>query len=238
VADLAVPAARRCHQPEAEIALLRRAALLHDLGRIGVALRVWEKRGPLAAAEWEQVRLHPYYTERVTARAAALAPLGALAALHHERLDGSGYHRRFPGTLLPVPARLLAAADAYHAMREDRAHRPALAPAEAANALRREAQAGRLDIEAVNAVLAAAGHRIRSTRRSHPAGLSEREVAVLRLLARGLSNQEMARALAIAKVTVGHHIQHIYDKIGVSTRAAATLFAMQHDLLVDPAEEG
>lgn len=233
VAELATAAARASHLSEPEIATLRRAALVHDLGRVGVSLRVWDKPGALTSAEWEQVRLHPYYTERVTARSAALAPIGALAALHHERLDGSGYHKGLPAALLPPGARILAAADAYHAMTEPRPHRPPLTAEAAAQELRQGARAGAFDVEAANAVLAAAGHRVRSTRRSHPAGLSDREVAVLRLVARGLSNKQMAARLSIADKTVSHHVQHIYDKIGVSTRAAATLFAMQHDLLED-----
>ncbi|HEU5330957.1 MAG TPA: HD domain-containing phosphohydrolase [Thermomicrobiales bacterium] len=236
VAGLATAAAQACHLSEAEIALVRRAALVHDLGRVGVSLRVWDKPGALTRTEWEQVRLHPYYTERVLARSAALAPIGALAALHHERLDGSGYHKGLPASLLPPAARILAAADAYHAMTEPRPHRPALSAEAAAGTLRQGARSGLFDIEAANAVLAAAGHRVRSTRRSHPSGLSEREVAVLRLVSRGLSNKQMAARLNITDKTVSHHVQHIYDKIGVSTRAAATLFAMQHDLIAEAGE--
>jgi DNA-binding NarL/FixJ family response regulator len=172
----------------------------------------------------------------VMARSAALAPIGALAALHHERLDGSGYHKGLPATLLPPAARILAAADAYRAMTEPRPHRPALTAEAAAQELRQGARAGAFDIEAANAVLIAAGHRVRSTRRSRPAGLSDREVEVLRLVARGLSNKQMATRLSIAEKTVSHHVQHIYDKIGVSTRAAATLFAMQHELIKDSVE--
>ena len=210
---------------------MRRAACVHDLGRVGVSAAIWDKAGPLRSGEWEQVRLHPYYTERVLARSRILSPLGALAALHHERLDGSGYHGGLPATMLPLTARILAAADAYHAMTEPRSHRPALTPEAAAEEARREVRAGRLDGEAVSAVLAVAGHRVRPASREWAAGLSEREVEVLRLVARGHSNRQTAQSLVIAEKTVGHHIQHIYAKIGVSTRAAATLFAMQHDLL-------
>jgi HD-GYP domain-containing protein (c-di-GMP phosphodiesterase class II) len=231
VAALAEAAARRCHCPEADVVAVRRAACVHDLGRVGVTVAIWDKAGPLRSGEWEQVRLHPYYTERVLARSSALSPLGALATLHHERLDGSGYHRGLPAAMLPLPARILAAADAYHAMTEPRPHRPALTPEAAAEEARGEVRAGRLDGEAVSAVLAVAGHRVRSAQREWAAGLSEREVEVLRLVARGLSNRQMAQTLVIAEKIVGHHIQHIYDKIGVSTRAAATLFAMQHDPL-------
>lgn len=233
VALLAAAAAGRLGLGEAETTALRQAGYVHDLGRVGVSAAIWDKPGPLTASEWERVRLHPYYTERVLARPLALAPLGAVAALHHERLDGSGYYRGIPAAMLSLPARLLAAADVYHALTERRAHRPAHSAGVAAEQLQAEARDGRLDANAVSAVLAAAGHTARAARREWPAALSEREVEVLRLVARGLSNREMAKHLTIAEKTVGHHIQHIYNKIGVSTRAAATLFAMQHDLLDD-----
>ena len=231
VAALAAEAARRCRLPAADVVAVWRAGLVHDLGRVGVSAGLWGKPGPLTGSEWERVRLHPYYTERILARPAALARLGALASLHHERLDASGYHRGAPAASLPMAARLLAAADVYHALTEPRPHRPTRSAEAAADELRRQARAGRLDGEAANAVLAAAGHRVRTRRRAWPAGLSDREVEVLRLAARGYSDHEMAQRLCLSKSTVHHHVQHIYDKLGVSTRAAATLFAMQHDLL-------
>lgn len=230
VAALAEAAAHRARRPASDVADLRRAALLHDIGRVGVSAAIWGKPGPLGDAEWERVRLHPYYTERIFTRAAALAPLGVLGAQHHERLDGTGYHRRLPGTALAPLSRLLAAADAYAAMTELRPHRPALADEPAADELRRAARAGQYDPQAVDEVLSAAGHAV-EPRPSKATTLSEREIEVLRLLARGLTNKQMAAHLVIAEKTVGHHIQHIYDKIGASTRAAATLYAVQHDLL-------
>jgi HD-GYP domain-containing protein (c-di-GMP phosphodiesterase class II)/DNA-binding CsgD family transcriptional regulator len=236
VADLAVGAAERCRLSPAEVAALRRAALLHDLGRSAVSTVIWEKAGPLTEGEWERVRLHPYYTERVLARSRALTAVGAIAALHHERLDGSGYHRGFPAQLQPPPARLLAAADVYHALREPRPHRPARSADQAAEELKREARAGRLCPDAVAGVLAAAGHHVRPTRREWPGRLSDREVEVLRLLARGLSNRRIAERLVVSERTVHHHVEHVYDKIDVSTRGGATLFAMQHDLLAPAAE--
>jgi HD-GYP domain-containing protein (c-di-GMP phosphodiesterase class II) len=231
VAELAAEAARRCGLPEDDIIAVWRAGMLHDVGRTGVSSSIWGKPGPLSDSEWERVRLHSYYTERVLARSSALAQLGALAASHHERLDGSGYHRGAGAPPLTPAARILAASDVYHAMTESRPHRPALTPEAAAEALRSEVRAGRLDGEAANAVLAAAGHRARTTRRALVAGLSEREVEVLRLLACGRSRKQIAELLFISEKTVSHHTQHIYTKIGVSTRAGATLFALQHDLL-------
>ncbi len=231
VAQLAATAAERMGMSEGEITAVRHAGYLHDIGRVGVTTAIWDKPGPLTESERERVRLHPYYTDRVLARPQALARLAQIAALHHERLDGSGYYRGIPAALLPLPARLLAAADVYHAMTERRPHRPALSAEAAAEQLQTEARAGRLDADAVQAVLAAAGRQPTPTRRAWPAGLSEREVEVLQLMAQGLSNRQMAAKLIIAEKTVGHHIQHIYNKINVSTRAGATLFALQHDLL-------
>jgi HD-GYP domain-containing protein (c-di-GMP phosphodiesterase class II) len=233
VADLAAGAAERCGLPADDISLIWRAALLHDIGRVGISAGIWGKPGPLSDREWERVRMHPYYTERILARPAALARLGALAALHHERLDGSGYHRGAPAAILSPAARILAAADAYQAMTEPRPHRPPHAPDSAADTLRREARAGRLDAEAVSGVLAAAGHKVHPARRDLVAGLSAREIEVLRLVARGHSNKQIAAQLTIADKTVDNHIQHIYNKIGVSTRAGATLFALENDLLGD-----
>lgn len=233
VASLAAEAARRCGLPEADAITLRRAGLLHDIGRVSVSAGIWGKPGPLTEREWERVRLHPYYTERVLARPSMLAQLGAIAALHHERLDGSGYHRGLPASMLSPSARILAAADVYHAMTEARPHRSALTPEDAASQLQREARARRLDSEAVSAVLAAAGHRIPTSRsrRELVGGLSGREIEVLRLLARGHSMKQIASRLVISEKTVDNHIQHIYIKIGVSTRAAATLFAMEQNLV-------
>ena len=232
VAALAAGAGRRCGLVEADQTALRRAGLLHDIGRVGVSAGIWGKEGPLSEREWEQVRLHAYYTDRVLARPEPLRRLGALASQHHERMDGTGYHRGSAGHTLSPAARILAAADAYQAMNEARPHRLALSPDQAAEALRREVRSSRLDGEAVSAVLAEAGHHLPSkTRLARPAGLSEREVEVLRLLARGLANRDMAEQLYLSRDTIKHHIQHIYDKIGVSTRAGATLFAMENALL-------
>ncbi len=230
VAALAAGAGRRLGLIDADVTTVRRAGLLHDIGRVGVSAGIWGRPGPLSQRDWEQVRLHPYYTERVLARPEKLGPIGLLASQHHERLDGSGYHRGSAVPALSPAARILAAADVYHAMTEERPHRPALSPEQAADELRGEVRAGRLDGDAVHAVLSEAGHRVSQTRRTRPGGLSEREVEVLRLLARGLSNRDMAEQLFVAPDTVKHHIQHIYDKIGLSTRAGATLFAVENGL--------
>ncbi|MEV6329351.1 HD domain-containing phosphohydrolase [Streptomyces sp. NPDC051909] len=231
VAELADRAARMLGLPDRAVADLRVAALLHDLGRVGVSSGIWGKTGPLTRHDHEQIRLHPYHTERILACSPVLEPLGRTAGLHHERLDGSGYHHGLAGPALPMPARVLAAADTFQSVTQDRPHRPARSPAEAADLLTREASAGRLDADCVSAVVAAAGQTPGRVRPGRPAGLTEREVDVIRLLAHGLSNKEIASRLVISRRTAEHHVQHIYDKIGHSTRAAAALFAMEHDLL-------
>src|SRR5216684_2716558 len=210
---------------------LRRAGLVHDLGRMSVPNGIWEKPSRLTDGEWERVRLHPYYSERIIARVARLAPLATLAGMHHERVDGSGYHRGSQRPDIPAPARVLAAADVYQAMTQPRPHRQARSRDEAAEILRAEARAGRLDVYAVDDVLTEAGHQSQPIRRAWPAGLSEREVEVLRLICRGGTKKQAAALLRISPSTVDHHVRHIYDKVGVATRAGATLFAVENDLL-------
>jgi HD-GYP domain-containing protein (c-di-GMP phosphodiesterase class II) len=230
VADLAARAAASAGRPAAEIVTVRRAGLLHDIGLHGVPASILDKAGPLSKSESERMRMHAYYTERMLARPPALARLGAIASLAHERCDGSGYHRGLAGPAIPVAGRLLAAACAYCAMTEPRAHRPAMTANQATAELRGDVRAGRLDADAVEAVLAAAGQS-RGKRRSGPAGLTPREVEVLILIARGASNRQAAQALGITARTAGTHIERIYIKTGASTRSTATLFAMQHGLL-------
>jgi HD-GYP domain-containing protein (c-di-GMP phosphodiesterase class II) len=231
VAGLAAAAAGAAGLSRDDASILRRAGLVHDVGRVGVPSGIWDRPGPLAAEQWERVRLHPYLGERVLSRCGLLAPYAELAARHHERPDGSGYHRGLAGDQLSLAARLLAVADCYHAMIEDRPHRPALAGAEATSRLLAEVDAGRLGRVEVDAVLAAAGQATRPPQVARPAGLTEREVDVLRLIARGYANKQVAARLGITAKTVGHHIEHIYAKAGVATRAGAALFAMEHGLL-------
>ncbi|HMG98830.1 MAG TPA: HD domain-containing phosphohydrolase, partial [Gaiellales bacterium] len=138
VADLACEAATRLGLPDAALRTLRRAGLVHDLGRLGISNSIWDKPGPLGAGELERVRMHPYLTERMLHQSPALAPLGAVAVQHRERLDGSGYPRGLAGAAISRPARILGAADAYQAMREPRPYREERSPGEAAAELRAE----------------------------------------------------------------------------------------------------
>ena len=232
VSDLAAAAGTKLGLNVAEVTALRQAGVVHGLGRLGVSNAIWDKRGPLGAGEWERVRMHPYLTERMLHQSAALAPLGAIVVQLRERLDGSGYPRGVSGTAIPLAARVLAAADAYQSMCEPRPHRPARTGEAAARELRAEVKAGRLDGDAVEGVLGAAGHRV-PRRREGPAGLTAREIDVLRLVSRGLSSKEIAARLVISPKTARNHIEDIYAKVGVSNRAGASLFAVQQGLLPD-----
>jgi HD-GYP domain-containing protein (c-di-GMP phosphodiesterase class II)/biotin operon repressor len=228
VSQLAAEGAHLCGLSASDIVDVRRAGLLHDIGRVGISARIWLKTGPLTDGEREQIRLHAHYGERVLARSPALARLGAIVAQHHERLDGSGYHRG--SRVLSPQGRILAAADAYCGRIEERPHRAALSADAAADTLRRDVRGGRLDVDAVAGVLAAAGHR-GSIRRTAVGGLTEREVEVLRAVTRGHSMKEIGRLLGISPKTVDNHLQNLYAKIGVKTRAGATLYAIEHSLV-------
>ena len=225
VAELAAGAAR---EEDRETLLL--AGLLHDLGRVAVPNGIWDKRKSLVSAQWERVRLHTYYTERILSRTPVFAGLAAIAGSHREYLDGSGYHRGIGGETLTEPMRLLAVADAYVAMTSDRPHRPALTGEAAAAQLHAGVNAGRVCGRAVAAVLEAAGQE-RAPAPAPPAGLTQREVEVLGLLAHGLTNKQIAGKLYLSAKTVQHHVAHIYDKIDRRTRAGAAMFAMEHRLL-------
>jgi len=231
VAELAERAALTSSASETDTKLLRRAGLVHDLGRVAVPSGIWNKKGSLSDEEWERVRLHPYYAERILSRCGPLEHLAEVASSHHERMDGSGYHRGTKAPSQSAESRLLAAADAFRAITEPRPHRPALSSREAVEELNRACAEGRMDVPCARAVLEAAGESSRAVRAAWPAGLTDREVDVLRLVATGLSNRQIAAKLTLSPKTVGRHIEHIYAKAEVATRAGATLFAMDRGLV-------
>ena len=235
VGVLAADVAGEAGRDRATVEQVRRAGWLHDLGRVAIPNLVWDKPGPLNAAEWEQVRLHAYITERLLTRSPILEPLGKLAG-DHERGDGSGYPRAARAAAIDDCSRLLAACDVYVALREDRPHRPRQSDEAAAATLAEEARAGRLDRASVEMVLDTAGLPTR-VQSELPAGLTDREAEVLRLVAQGQTNKAVAAALGISAKTVQHHVAHIYDKIGVSSRAGAALYAAEHEL-VGPGRSG
>jgi HD-GYP domain-containing protein (c-di-GMP phosphodiesterase class II) len=227
VATVAVAAATQLGLPHAEVQMLRRAALVHDVGMIGVPSGVWDEPKAWTLSQQERARTHPYLLERMLARTPMLDRIAHCASLHHERLDGSGYPRGLRGDAISLPARILAVADAQQALTQPRPYRAAFDASVTAASLRAVARAGRLHGQAVTAVLGAAGHRVRR-RAELPGGLTNREVTVLVALARGRSNPEIAAELSISRKTVSSHLEHIYAKLGISTRTEAALFAMQH----------
>lgn len=240
-ARLAEAAATALGLPVEEQRLVRRAALIHDVGRFGVPGQVWARTTALSAHDRERMRMHAYYVERIFTQPEPLRRIGILAATHHERMDGSGYHRGLTAPLLSRPARILAAADAYQAMLEPRPHRPAMTAEQAAAELHRDVAAGRLDAGAADAVLAADGQATGRARSHRPAGLTEREIEVVALLAAGLPNKSIASRLGISTKTVGNHVEHAYSKLGVTNRAGATLQAMRLGLLdrrLAPGDDG
>jgi HD-GYP domain-containing protein (c-di-GMP phosphodiesterase class II) len=234
-AKLAEDAAGVLGLADAESTTLRRAALLHDFGTTVVPNSIWDKPGPLTRSEFDRVELHPMLTEQMLRRSPALAVLNPVACAHHEKCDGSGYHKRMRAADDHLGACILAAAEVYVGLTAERADRPPFSSDDAAAELRRLESAGVLEARASRAVQVAAGHGEPNTltgkRQQNPGGLTRREVEVLRLAARGLTTQDIAGRLYISPKTADHHIQHIYGKIGVSTRAAAALWAMQHTVV-------
>ena len=229
VAELAATAAELCGFEPADVDVIRRAGYVHDVGRTAVSMRIWNKPGALTADERERVRLHPYHTDRVLARSPFLAGIGSIATAHHERLDGTGYHRGLDISSLSPASRLLATADAYRSKIEPRPYRKALSAEEATELVVDKAKQGALDPATVVAVGEAAGQATPSI--EHRSGLTDREVEVLGLLAQGLQTKQIAHRLDISPKTADRHIQNSYRKIGVSSRAAAALFAIENGLI-------
>lgn len=230
-AELAAGAAELLGLPADEVRLLRRAGYVHDVGRFGVPGNVLSKPSPLSGSDLERMRMHVYYVERIFSRPEPLKRVGLVASMHHERMDGSGYHRAVSGVVLTTPCRILAVADAYHAMLQPRPYRESLSPEKAASEIRADVAAGRFDPVAAQAVLEVAGHQRRATRSTGPSGLTARECEILALLAVGEPNKVIARRLGISAKTVGNHVEHVYAKLGVGNRASAALIAMQHGIV-------
>ena len=230
VAELAQAAGAHLGLVSTQLHCLGRAALIHGIGRAAVPNTVWERDGRLGTADWERIRLVPYWTARAGAQIPTLRAEAALASHAYERLDGSGYFRSLDGGALNLPQRVLAAACAYAALCMPRPWRAACVPADAARLLGEQAARGTFDPAAVHAVVAAADG---STAAPHgrKALLSEREVDVLRRISLGESNKEAARVMGISPSTVRTHVESIFRKLACSTRAAATLKALTLGLI-------
>lgn len=231
VATLSAAAAKRLSLPERDITTLQRAALIHDLGEVSISASVFLQPRHLSPHDNEAIRLHPYYTERIFAIAQIMPEVAAIAGQHHERVDGSGYHRGLKGAGASTLSRILAAVEYYQNLIEDRPHRPAVSQASAAMQLKDLARRGQLDNEAVGAVLESAGHKWTAATDRPKANLSQREIEILQGLARGETAKQIARHFGLSPKTVDNHIQNIYAKAGISTRGAAVLYAVEQGFL-------
>lgn len=236
VADLAERIARRMALPETEATHIYRAALVHDIGMVAIPSFVLNKpQNSLTEADREQIRLHPYHSERILSKVPAMEPIIPLVATHHERMDGRGYYRGLEGSEVPLGARIIAVADRFDELTHDSPDGPGRESNQAIDVMRQEV-GGRISLDAFHALLEDLDgvdrpRRMRTRQQEWPERLTDREIDVLRLIAKGLKRRQVAKALFIAEGTVRSHLEHIYSKIGVSTRAAATLFAVEHDLI-------
>ena len=231
-ATLAADAGRLLGCDDDEITILRRASLVHEFGTTAIPNSILDKPTSLTRAEYDRIEVHPMLTEQMLRRTPALAELNPVAAAHHEKADGSGYHKRLAADAVDRRGLVLAATDIYVGLTSDRADRPAFSADYAAAELRRLSSVGVLDQTTADAVLEAAGHGALVRPPSRPShGLTRREVQVLQLAARGLSTADIAAELFISAKTADHHIQHVYTKIGVSSRPAAMLWAMQNAVI-------
>jgi putative nucleotidyltransferase with HDIG domain len=126
VAEIAVGIAREFNCSTELVRDLRRVALLHDIGKLGISNRIWDKPDRPTPEEFSQIHKHPAYTEQILEKVDAFKQLASVAGAHHERLDGRGYHRGINGNQLPWTARVLAVADVFEAMSANRPYRSAM----------------------------------------------------------------------------------------------------------------
>jgi len=229
VAQLAAGAAAVAELDKSEVTVIRRAGHVHDLGRIGISNQVWSKPAKLTAGEFERVRLHPYLTVRILSQVSGMHDVATVAGNHHECVNGTGYPRSLAGAALALPDRILAAAVCYQSALEPRPYRAPMSSGDAQRRLHARAAGGELDAVAADAVLVAAGHRDHRPSPRHDR-LTPREVEVLRLVATGASNKEIAQRLVISEKTARNHVERTYAKIGVTNRIGASMYALQNGL--------
>lgn len=229
VAETSVAIAERVGLAGPEVTRIRRAALVHDLGKAAIPVGILDKGEALSAEEWESFRLHPYYTERALSRVGPLSGLAADAGSHHERLDGAGYYRQSGAAQIPMGGRIIAVADRFSILSKSGA---GLDVGQALSAMK-PLIGSELDPDCYEALLAAQGRKMAVRLRPRVVGdLTDREIEVLRLVCGGSSNRQIAQMLVLSSKTVEHHLEHIYNKLGVTSRTAAGVFAVQHGLEV------
>ncbi|HEY7269432.1 MAG TPA: HD domain-containing phosphohydrolase, partial [Dehalococcoidia bacterium] len=234
VAEVSAKIAGLVGCPPDDSRAIRGAGLMHDLGIVAVPAFILNRpQARLNSSEAEAVRLHPYYGERILDRCPAFSAIKPVVGAHHERVDGKGFYRGLKGRDIPIGARIVAVADRLDELVHDHPGQPALDIRSALEVLGQEGGAA-LDRDIVNAVRGSFGEALPERRepREWPAGLSNREVEVLRLASAGLTRKQVAVRLGITENTVRHHLEHIYNKTGTSTRVAATLFAIENNLIL------
>ena len=206
---------------------LRRAGLVHDIGKAAVPVGILEKGDYLSEAESQRFRTHPHYTEVVLERVGPLHQLASVAAAHHEHLDGNGYHRGLSSGNLDTAARVLAVADRYVLQRageQDEDRILAALKLLAGPVLDPEC------IDGLNKAIGKGGAAPVRPAASH-GNLSERELEVLRLVAEGATAREVAGKLVISRKTAEHHLEHVYNKLGVTSKTAAAVYAVTNGLI-------
>lgn len=232
VARAASACSARLGAGDASESRLYAAGLIHGIGRATVPNTIWKCAGRLSAADWEKVRLIPYWTARAGKQTGSLAQATDLASYAYERLDGSGYFRGVSGQALSFEARVLSAAVKFVALGEKRPWRDALPLSGVAQRLRSDVNEGRFDGDVVDALIDMKDAPPRGNRpRQLAVRLSAREIEVLRSISRGASNKEAARELDLSPSTVRTHVESVFRKLECSTRAAATLKASALGLL-------
>lgn len=224
VGELARSAAQATGANDDELDSILVAGYLHDIGRVVIPNGILDKRSALTSSERRKIEEHDYETSRILSRAEIFSDVARLASAVHERLDAKGYHRGLSASALSRSARVLACADAFVALTQDRAYRPALSVPDAVQTLSRAAEQGSLCRDSLDAVVGAAGHVLPKAAAGQ-SGLTEREIEVVRLIARGLTNKEIAAQLFISSKTVQRHMENVFGKIGARTRAAVAVFA-------------
>lgn len=126
VALVAEGLAKKLGLSQEELIVAKRAGLLHDMGKVSVPNTILDKKGKLSEKEWERMRLHPYYSERILTKVGVFRPLAAIAGAHHEWMNGNGYFRQLQGGQLSKVAHVISVADMFQALSEERPYRPAL----------------------------------------------------------------------------------------------------------------
>jgi len=231
VAEVAEDMGRYLGLGRTELSRLRRAALVHDIGNVAIPLRILEKGDSRSASEWDYYRLHSYYTQRVLEGVEPLQELAPAASAAHEWINGQGYHRQLTGEQIPLNGRILAVADTYAQLTQRQDDK--LEPEEALRKMR-PSVGTQFDGSCYDALAASitSVHLLKRTGRERRelGELTEREAEVLRLLAQGRSNPQIAESLVISRKTVEHHLEHIYNKIGVTCRTSAVVYAVQHGI--------